>query len=445
MVNITEGISRKKHDENMTAAGEGVSAVDKVFDSYKYFKDETIRQELLTLAEKKGKDCSLKEYIASEMLSLMEHTVTEYNRLMWGAARSMVLLLDKPINELSRDDMERELALHSKSQQRFCKRWITWARKYSESHLESADYGMHHLPEMTHRKNTSAAWYHAISFQNGFNPGRNIRFGTLLKLWIYEHRDVYKDEYVQGYWFPAYKSFAPLIDEPFRTIRPHHIKECIRFETKSQKNREITVYKMLDKFAYERRLIPQMYSVDMHTEKLFRSAFRDKVVREEHIEELKKHIGEWEVDVVLTMLYTGLTIPEVCAMSTENIENGMLRVYSRTKFFANRRIPIHETVKDSVVACAKRMEDSRARELVYSRKKKGIEAIVKTVTEKYLHESFTPEQLRLTFCSRLLDCAVPSAAVEYLRGTQNQIINGYEATYRHFTEGAMANYIARLS
>lgn len=34
MVNITEGISRKKHDENMTAAGEGVSAVDKVFDMF---------------------------------------------------------------------------------------------------------------------------------------------------------------------------------------------------------------------------------------------------------------------------------------------------------------------------------------------------------------------------------------------------------------------------
>lgn len=402
--------------------------------TYKCFEETDVKKEIDSFSQKK-KVLTVAEVLLILLLQLKERSSESYFHLMWYASRLLIPVYGKEADAITDEDISLIMDSCSGNYKKFVNRWIRWIKEYDQKDGN--------LPSVSEKKISYLEFLERLSFPKDYHCGRNIQFGTLFKYWLFLNKDKFSNKYLTGFLLPSYRKFTPLHKVPFWRIRISDIYECIQNETQRNKDRELLVYKILDRFACELHIIPKRYACDIKIPKRPRTS--TNVMSESQISLLKQHIGEIDTDITLTFIYTGIKLEEFMHLKEDDFQDGNLKVINQHRHYALRYIPVCDRILSCVLSSIHWMEGYHEKGYTKEHIRKTIEEKVKTSTYRYLNVSFTPEECRITFDNRLITHLVPRCAIDQLRGTRGCFSRTYEESYRHLSSDVLRGYVERCA
>lgn len=401
-------------------------------DNRKLFEGEELQSCCSRLREKAGEwELLFGEIMLLNAFEDKDKTAKVYFPFIWSCAKPLKPLIDLYIWEILDERAERILRDLSDKSRLYAMRWINRARR-SEYNMKPQEpvYGMRSGPVSAHRQNTYSHFYHSISFPENYTLPPSARLSTVYKYFLWLHGAEYNESYIDRTLSISYQKLKPLHDKPFCQIRPEDVISCMEGQTVSQKNKIVVLYRKLDSLAYEKDLIPRRYALSMHHIRNVPPAPSNDFTQAE-IDELRLHEGEIEVDITLVLLYTGLYIRELCALTTLDVDDQYISLPNDRIVFYGRRIPIHPVIARSLRHVLRYMEERDIQNVAERRRRYGIFEMVLTATEKYCDSRHSAMQCRASFESRLKEAGASDGILIYLTGTLQPGLMEYQRAYIH--------------
>jgi integrase len=145
----------------------------------------------------------------------------------------------------------------------------------------------------------------------------------------------------------SYSRFGTLKDMPIREVKKIHLQrwfDAIDLKPGSKIRMKSTMHQLFD-YALSYDIVTKNYAKDLEiSEKVEKTG---AVFTEEEIATLWKHKDDRYVQYVLILIYTGMRIGELLAMTKDTIylDKGYMVGGSKTEAGKNRVIPIHDKIK----------------------------------------------------------------------------------------------------
>ena len=169
---------------------------------------------------------------------------------------------------------------------------------------------------------------------------------TVYKLWSEAHYKQVSESAINLY-SAMWKRFEPIKGMKMEEVRTIHVQEIVNQATsKSAADTIKALASMLCRYAMQNDLISKNYADFVKIPKFDK---REKLIfTQSQILELWKHSDDKRVQVILFMIYTGLRIGELAALTPENLhlEDGYIICGEKTKAGKNRVVPLPSAIPE---------------------------------------------------------------------------------------------------
>lgn len=263
----------------------------------------------------------------------------------------------------------------------------------------------------------------------------NATLDKIYELWSSTHFDTLSDSGKQGY-RAAYKSIAELSRCRMRDLKTADFQRCVDVQaekgasrSKCEKIRQLC--SQLCKYAMQNDIIDKNYAEFI---KLPKAEKKEKqIFTAEDRAVLWQHTEDKRVQVILTMIYTGFRIGEICALKPSDIRNGYMIGGEKTEAGKNRVVPfpqsvpeIEHFVRSWLTACT--AETILGVSAEYFRKYQFYPCLAelgliapptkspKTGKDMYINPRLTPHSTRHTFASLSATAGMPPEILQKIIG-----------------------------
>ncbi len=337
---------------------EAISVSDIEYDSYilevlknrKLLDGDEVQKHCEQIIEKsQHRDLFIGEILLLVAAKKWQESEKFYFSVIWSPAKILKPFLEMRIWEITDEMVENKLpedTVNRKQNIAFAMFWVRWSRKTEYNTPKPyPDYGIHTKPC---RKSSSIPqkYHDEIYFPPEYSLPRYAKFSTVYKYWIWKNKSEYSDTYINVTMYGAFMRLKPLHNIPFWKIRPEEVQHCMLPYPNHYRNRMVSLYRTLDRFAYMNDIVSCCRSEQLHHIKLF-STIRNSF-NQNDIEELYRHNGEIDVDMTLVLLYTRLIALEVCALQPQDIGAQSIRVSGDRSHYSTHELPIHPRIVNSL-------------------------------------------------------------------------------------------------
>lgn len=415
--------------------------VQSIMLDYHSFESEEIIQYIEKMQRKK--DLKFGEALLLILIYKKLKVKHNYFLVLFYAAGELEPLYEINLCEIDEDDVNKLIGNLSAHNKRFCYSLYRQVRD-SSYNTNNEDHKLkdNWYYDPFQKRQSFKSYDSTISFQQNYEPPANVRFETFFKYWIFSHKDYYSSGFFRSC-YAAYTKLDTLRSRPFKLIRCSDITRRIQGLTLNQKNSVILLYRLLDKFAYEKEIIQKRYAINLHLYVV--KSNNTKVFLEEDVQELLKHRGEIIVDITLVLLFTGIALKEISNINQSNYDKNSLHIREGDNKSSIRSIPIHRDIKRSMQNVIKFMESLNTKGISNSNQKSYIKEMIIDATEKYCSKKYTPVDCRRSFTNQLLSTGSSRATIENLRGTQHHLLRLYERVYIHQSLDRLSEAINNLT
>ncbi|MCD8013265.1 MAG: hypothetical protein LUG99_08835 [Lachnospiraceae bacterium] len=348
----------------------------------------------------------------------------------WTCAKRLHPLLDLYVWEITDELLEKTLGETTSSTAVRARGWMRLVRgSVYNIRRPDAGYGIHTKPSPGRKKGETEAFFASLSFPDSYTLPAGAQLKTVFKYFLWRHRDVYSKSYMITL-FTCYRHMAPLHEKPYRLIRPEHITACMKGLSDIARYRVARLYRLLDKLAFEKDLIPKRYAQGMRQIRPQESSHLNEFSQGE-IDALLLHAGEIEVDMTLVLLYTGLTTQEVFELTFDDVDRDYIYLPNGERRLYGRNIPIHPVIRQSLCHVLGFLRDRDSQNVKRERRSHGLLRMVYKATEEYCGRRHSTIQCRSSFGSRAREAGGSEGVVHYLLGTDECHLRGCQQVYIH--------------
>lgn len=379
------------------------------------------------------------EIILLTLISVKLRNTENYFRAMYYAAIKMDLLYDAYIWDISEDELEVLIAEHSQYTKVICRRFYRRAKesKYNIKKEKESYRNSRYFENRYSYKD----FFAKLEFPQDYQCSPNIRFETLFKYWVFVNKDWYSQDTLNDI-CTSYCRLEELAGRPFKLIRYSDVLKCINECSLDQKNKVIFLYRTLDKFAYEKDLIPKQYAKSLNYFEVTRQ--QKSGLTDAEVQELQCHRGEISVDITLVLIYTGITLLELYSIEKEDVDENYIYIRKGRTIRSRRNILIHPSVQESLKHVLEYLEN-RKQEVEKISLIGSIGKLVGDATVRYCERRYMARECRYTFTNKLFSMGVPSSIVEDLIGARSMFLWSYERSYIHQSRDRLSEAIMLIN
>lgn len=263
----------------------------------------------------------------------------------------------------------------------------------------------------------------------------NATLDTLYDMWSRKHFDTLSVSGIQGY-KAAYKSIAELSRCRMRELKTADFQRCVDAQaaagasrSKCEKIRQLC--SQLCKFAMQNDIIDKNYAEFV---KLPREDKKEKqIFTAQDRAVLWQHTGDKRVQAILTMIYTGFRIGEICALKPSDVHDGYMIGGEKTEAGKNRVVPFPQNVPEIERFVRSWLTDCTTETILgvtteYFRKYQFYPCLAelgliappvksqKTGKDMYINPRLTPHSTRHTFASLSAAAGMPPEILQKIIG-----------------------------
>lgn len=263
----------------------------------------------------------------------------------------------------------------------------------------------------------------------------NVTLDTIYELWSDKHFETLSASGVQGY-KAAYKSIAELSRQRMRDLKTADFQRCIDIQaatgasrSKCEKIRQLC--SQLCKFAMQNDIIGKNYAEFV---KLPKEEKKEKqIFTAEDRAVLWEHTADKRVQIILTMIYTGFRIGEICALKPSDVYDGYMIGGEKTEAGKNRIVPFPQSVPEIEQFVRSWLIDCTTETILgvsteYFRKYQFYPCLAelglispptkspKTGKDMYINPRLTPHSTRHTFASLSATAGMPPEILQKIIG-----------------------------
>jgi integrase len=263
----------------------------------------------------------------------------------------------------------------------------------------------------------------------------NATLDKIYELWSSNHFDTLSDSGVQGY-KAAYKSIAELSREKFRELKTADFQRCVDVQaekgasrSKCEKIRQLC--SQLCKYAMQNDIIDKNYAEFIKLPKEEKKEKQIFTAKDRAV--LWEHTDDKRVQVILTMIYTGFRIGEICALKPSDVHGGYMVGGEKTEAGKNRVVPFPQSVPEIEQFVRSWLADCTTDTLLgvsteYFRKYQFYPCLAelglisppvksqKTGKDMYIDPRLTPHSTRHTFASLSAEAGMPPEILQKIIG-----------------------------
>lgn len=263
----------------------------------------------------------------------------------------------------------------------------------------------------------------------------NATLDKIYELWSSNHFDTLSDSGIQGY-KAAYKSIAELSREKFRDLKTADFQRCVDAQaaagasrSKCEKIRQLC--SQLCKFSMQNDLIDKNYAEFVKLPKEEKKEKQIFTAKDRAV--LWRHTDDKRVQIILTMIYTGFRIGEICALKPSDVHGGYMVGGEKTEAGKNRIVPFPQSVPEIECFVRSWLTDCTTETILgvsaeYFRKYQFYPCLAelgliappvkspKTGKDMYIDPRLTPHSTRHTFASLSAEAGMPPEVLQKIIG-----------------------------
>lgn len=247
----------------------------------------------------------------------------------------------------------------------------------------------------------------------------------------------------------AFSYMNSIKDMKIRDVKTNHLQKIINScDKKSSTKQNIkTVMSRIFAYAMQNDFVSKDYSDYVKFEKDAVSIKRELFTPEE-VQILWKHSGQWECDLFLVLLYTGMRVNEFLASKSDciDLDNKFITLPRNIVKNASseRTVPIH----DQLIPILTRFKNNGSEWI--ATKPNGIHIEYKNFMDRDLHKitellgtRHTPHDARHTFVTRARECGCDNLVIQRIVGHSPDTIT--EKVYTHLEMKELLEEINKIT